>query len=435
MPRRRRAASRRRHRQRDVTGATSRRGRRGGRGRRPLVDGLAPGDVVVADRVLDERGQTVPAHLDGAPLVAAALRRRGLTVRVGPIVSTPHLVKGPERAPAWPQLGALAVDMETLRLAGRALGQLRSRSSGPSPTPRHPRASVARHHPGRMAGARSRSGRPRPCSRNGPPRSARGVYCWPGRDRSAPASNGPSRRSSGLSNASARPVYVRRQIVHNRHVVSGPGGAGRRLRARARRGARRGHSGLLRPRRGPGGARRSRRGEACRSSTPPAPWWPRSTTRCSASRLAATRSCSSATPATTRPKAPSARAPASPWWRTPPTSPPCRWTTRERLAYVTQTTLSPDDVVRPGRPAVGALPGHRRAARRRRLLRHPEPPGRGAGHGRATATCCSSSDRANSSNTAPAGGGRGAGRLPGRADRRRERAAPRMATGRGHRRA
>ena len=53
------------------------------------------------------------------------------------------------------------------------------------------------------------------------------------------------------------PVYVRKQIVHNEHVVEGPRSDGRRLRRRARRGAGRCDRRLLRPRRLAG---RSRRG-------------------------------------------------------------------------------------------------------------------------------------------------------------------------------
>ncbi len=45
------------------------------------------------------------------------------------------------------------------------------------------------------------------------------------------------------------------------------------------------------------------------------------------------------------------------------------------------------------RGAAGPVPGHRRAHRRRHLLRHPEPPGRGARAGRTTATSSSWSAR------------------------------------------
>ncbi len=78
------------------------------------------------------------------------------------------------------------------------------------------------------------------------------------------------------------PVYVRHEIVHNKHVVESLKAKGARLRRGPLRGAAgRGHD-LQRPwrrqeRRGRGGRR-----AICRCSTPPARWSPRSTTRASA---------------------------------------------------------------------------------------------------------------------------------------------------------
>ena len=87
------------------------------------------------------------------------------------------------------------------------------------------------------------------------------------------------------------PVYVRRQIVHNRHVVT-------RLEER---GAVFVHeldevpdgATVVFSAHGVAPAVRARGGGAgvCESSTPPARWWPRSITRSSASTLAATRWC------------------------------------------------------------------------------------------------------------------------------------------------
>jgi len=78
---------------------------------------LRPGDVVVADEVRSLGGSSVA--LPTAPLLAAALRRRGLTVHVGPVVSTDHLVSGAERQ-RLAATGALGVDLETAwLLAGR----------------------------------------------------------------------------------------------------------------------------------------------------------------------------------------------------------------------------------------------------------------------------------------------------------------------------
>jgi 4-hydroxy-3-methylbut-2-enyl diphosphate reductase len=169
-----------------------------------LVDGLAPGDVVVADRVLDELGHTLPARLVAAPLVAAALRRQGLTVRIGPIVSTPHLVKGPGGRAALGRLGALAVDTDTAALLG-----------GPSEPP--------------VTVVRAIRGGPRALSAL---RAATPVL----EDWSAAVGPrrvllaGPRSFCAGVERAIqavertldrfGTPVYVRRQIVHNRHVVA-----------------------------------------------------------------------------------------------------------------------------------------------------------------------------------------------------------------------
>lgn len=68
------------------------------------------GDVVVATEV---RGPSTVA-CPSAPMLAAALRRLGLTVHCGPIASSPTLVRGPQRE-RWGD--AIAVDMESAWLA------------------------------------------------------------------------------------------------------------------------------------------------------------------------------------------------------------------------------------------------------------------------------------------------------------------------------
>jgi 4-hydroxy-3-methylbut-2-enyl diphosphate reductase len=81
-----------------------------------LTDDLGPGDVVVATEV--RAGNTVRG-CPSAPLLAAALRSAGLTVHVGPIRSADHVVHGAERA-ELAKTGALAVDMESAFLAEAA---------------------------------------------------------------------------------------------------------------------------------------------------------------------------------------------------------------------------------------------------------------------------------------------------------------------------
>src|SRR5262249_46037711 len=79
-----------------------------------VTQGLAPGDVVVADRI-DGGGASV--DLPGAELLAGALRAAGLRVHVGPIASSERLVRGHGRA--WlGRGGVLAVDMESAWLLG-----------------------------------------------------------------------------------------------------------------------------------------------------------------------------------------------------------------------------------------------------------------------------------------------------------------------------
>ena len=81
-----------------------------------LTDGVAPGDVVVATEV--RTAETVRA-CPSAPLLAAALRAAGLTVHTGPIYSGDHVVHGAERA-ELARDGSLAVDMESAFLAEAA---------------------------------------------------------------------------------------------------------------------------------------------------------------------------------------------------------------------------------------------------------------------------------------------------------------------------
>lgn len=82
-----------------------------------LDERLRPGDVLVADEI---RGSGPGAVECGAPrLLAGELIRDGLSVQVGPLVTTDHVVRGKERA-IWAARGARAVDMESAVVAARA---------------------------------------------------------------------------------------------------------------------------------------------------------------------------------------------------------------------------------------------------------------------------------------------------------------------------
>ena len=82
-----------------------------------LAPQVRPGDVVVATEVRSEGHSTL---CPSAPLLAAALRSRGRTVHLGPLVTTSRIVHDAERD----RYGdALAVDLETATVAKSANGR------------------------------------------------------------------------------------------------------------------------------------------------------------------------------------------------------------------------------------------------------------------------------------------------------------------------
>jgi 4-hydroxy-3-methylbut-2-enyl diphosphate reductase len=181
-----------------------------------LSDDLSPGDVVVADRLVDPQGTEV-ARLTSAPLLASELRRAGLNARTGTVVSTDHIVTGPERG-VLAARGAQVVDMESTAIAAAGwavpLAVVRAISDAPG---------RELFSPAGLAGAtralRSlRAARPtlaRWAAAAGP----REVLLAEPRSFCA----GVQRAIETVERALVRygaPVYVRRQIVHNAHVVS-----------------------------------------------------------------------------------------------------------------------------------------------------------------------------------------------------------------------
>ncbi len=182
-----------------------------------LADDLEPGEAIVASKLLTRDGTRV-ADIQGAEVIAGMLRRHGIRTRVGPIVS----VRGPALGRARAQLaasGALAADMESVWLApaaaGRPLAVVRVVLDGPTRELWRPVA---------MAGGYWRAARalqsvaavledwqaaiaPR-CLQLAAPRAA----CA-----------GVERAIEVVERALERygpPVYMRKQIVHNKHVVS-----------------------------------------------------------------------------------------------------------------------------------------------------------------------------------------------------------------------
>jgi 4-hydroxy-3-methylbut-2-enyl diphosphate reductase len=182
-----------------------------------LVPDLVPGDVVVADRVLRPDGSVV-GELGSAALIAGALRRAGLVVRVGSVVSTDHIVKGDAARGALAELGATVVDMESAALLDRPWGRptaiVRAISDAPGQDLISPRTlvNVAKALKAlRVAGPVLETWADSAAARTvvlASPRS----FCA-----------GVERAIHTVEAAIERfgtPVYVRRQIVHNDHVVS-----------------------------------------------------------------------------------------------------------------------------------------------------------------------------------------------------------------------
>ncbi len=84
-----------------------------------VAEGLRAGDVVVASEVRGPEGVTA---CSSRPLVAALTALGIDRIRVGPVASVDHLVRGAERAVLAGE-GALAVDMESAWLAPAAAGR------------------------------------------------------------------------------------------------------------------------------------------------------------------------------------------------------------------------------------------------------------------------------------------------------------------------
>src|SRR3984885_2796613 len=171
---------------------------------------LSPGDLVVASEVTD--GETTHL-LPGADLLAAELRRAGLTARAGRMITVRKLVKSTERARLAAD-GYLAADMETAALLG---------SAGGRPVAVIRAVSDAGIGPGLVSGGMAAL------------RSLR--WAAPVAEKWAAACGeravllaGPRSFCAGVERAieiveralelRGAPVYVRKQIVHNTRVVS-----------------------------------------------------------------------------------------------------------------------------------------------------------------------------------------------------------------------
>lgn len=108
-----------------------------------LGGGLDPairsGRIVVASEV---RGQHGIVSCPFAALLVEELARQGLPVTCGPVISTDHVVRGPERT-ELARSGALAVDMESAELAAAAHGRPLAVARVLLDTPRDPLPTAA----------------------------------------------------------------------------------------------------------------------------------------------------------------------------------------------------------------------------------------------------------------------------------------------------
>ncbi len=177
---------------------------------------LRPGEIVVATEVRSAGSDSPVAVCASAPLLAGELRRGGLAVRAGPVVTAARLALGPGRGRLRAD-GALLVDMESAPLAeaaaGRPVAVLRAVSDTADRPLLHP-ATVS----GGVAALRAL-------------RLASPVleqWAAAAGDRRVLLA-GPRSFCAGVERAieivervldrHGPPVYVRRQIVHNAHVV------------------------------------------------------------------------------------------------------------------------------------------------------------------------------------------------------------------------
>jgi 4-hydroxy-3-methylbut-2-enyl diphosphate reductase len=179
-----------------------------------LSNDLSVGDLVVASEV---RGGGPAVSCASAPLLAGELRRAGLRVHVGPIATVGHLVGKGEHA-ALAETGAIAVDMEsapllqgTPRRPSVVVRAISDTPAYPVASPRIVTGGLAALRALRLAGpvlARwAAAVRPRQVLMASPRSFCAGV----------------ERAIDIVELALQRfgaPVYVRKQIVHNKTVVA-----------------------------------------------------------------------------------------------------------------------------------------------------------------------------------------------------------------------
>jgi 4-hydroxy-3-methylbut-2-enyl diphosphate reductase len=178
-----------------------------------LAGDLRTGDVVVATEVRDgPRAMSCPS----APLLAGELRRAGLRVRLGPVATVGHLLRPGQHA-ELAATGAIAVDMESAPVLAAAAGRPAVVVRAISDTPSHSVLSP-RIVPGGIRALRSLRQAAPALDRWAAAGASRQIVLASPRSFCA----GVERAIEIVDRALAlhgSPVYVRKQIVHNKKVV------------------------------------------------------------------------------------------------------------------------------------------------------------------------------------------------------------------------
>ncbi|HET9691761.1 MAG TPA: 4-hydroxy-3-methylbut-2-enyl diphosphate reductase [Acidimicrobiales bacterium] len=183
-----------------------------------LDPALAPGDLVVADRVVDATGALV-GELPAAVAVAAALRRAGLPARTGCVAASATLVRGgPARRALAERSGAVVVAMEDAALLRAGWGAPTVLVRAVADTPDRELLSPATLRGGLAALRSLRAAAPVLVRWAGALRERRVLLAGP-RSWCAGVERAVATVERALDRFGA-PVYVRRQIVHNTHVVA-----------------------------------------------------------------------------------------------------------------------------------------------------------------------------------------------------------------------
>ena len=175
-----------------------------------LAPQLHPGDLVIASELRSTESAEARS-LPGTGSLAAEFRRAGLGVLTGPLVSSPRYVRSGERA-ALAASGAVAVDMESAWVMGclpkNPLAVIRSISDT---SDCGPVLGGARALGSLLAVRRPLERWARACGEHEVVLASPRSFCA-GVDRAIAIVEGALERHGA-------PVYVRRQIVHNLHVV------------------------------------------------------------------------------------------------------------------------------------------------------------------------------------------------------------------------